>query len=48
MPFLTLGDQTKNSTPLIMPFNLTKEQSVISMININQNYQLIAGTSEAL
>ena len=48
MPFLVLGDQTKNSIPLIMPFNLTKEQSVISMININQNYQLIAGTSEAI
>ena len=60
MPFLTLSDQTmnsipfffffdiKNSIPLIMPFNLTKEQSVISMININQNFQLTAGTSEAI
>ena len=60
MPFLTLSDQTmnsipfffffdiKNSIPLIMPFNLTKEQSMISMININQNFQLTAGTSEAI
>ena len=60
MPFLALGDQTKNcipfffffdiknSIPLIMPFNLTKEQSMISMININQNFQLTAGTSEAI
>ena len=60
MPLLTLSDQTmnsipfffffdiKNSIPLIMPFNLTKEQSMISMININQNFQLTAGTSEAI
>ena len=61
MPFLALGDQTKNSIPffffffdiknsipLIMSINLTKGQSVISMININQNFQLTAGTSEAI
>ena len=58
MPFLVPGDQTKNSIPfffdiknsipLIMPINLTKEQSVISMTNINQNFQLTTGTSEAI
>ena len=25
-PFLALNDQKKNSIPIIMPFNLTKEQ----------------------
>ena len=48
IPFFFFFFDIKNSIPLILPFNLTKEQSMISMININQNFQLTAVTIEAI